>query len=45
MQPTAESFKRTCNLWLLRTAAYGIVNVNEKWQHMSDIVFTVHGIT
>lgn len=26
-------------LWVLETAAYGLINLNAKWQHRSDAVF------
>lgn len=35
---------RSSHLWLLLTAAYGLVNSNAKWQYQSDNVFLDFGL-
>ena len=38
VRPPKESQMKSTHLWLLLTAAYGLVNANAKWQNQSDNV-------
>lgn len=44
VKPRQESKMRTTHLWLLLTAAYGLVNSNVKWQYQSDYVIPSIGL-
>ena len=39
VKPPRESAQRATHMWLLLTAAYGLVNANAKWQVKSDECF------
>lgn len=43
VNPPRES-KRRNEVWLLLTAAYGLINANAKWQKISDTVFSEFGL-
>lgn len=43
--PPGESGDRGKDFWLLRTAAYGLVNSTTKWKHRRDAIQTNIGIT
>lgn len=42
--PPRESMQRATHVWLLLTAAYGLVNANAKWQMKSDECFFELGL-
>ena len=44
VRPPRESQTKTTHLWLLLTAAYGLVNSNAKWQNQSDAVSQNNGL-
>ncbi len=45
VRPPRESHLKTTHVWLLLTAAYGLVNANAKWQNKSDDVMFQLGLT
>lgn len=45
VRPPRESEMKGTHLWLLLTAAYGLVNANAKWQHQADRVMLDIGLT
>ena len=45
VKPPRESGMRSTHMWLLLTAAYGLVNSNAKWQVQSDQSFFELGLT
>lgn len=44
VKPPVESRMRATHVWLLLTAAYGLVNANAKWQSKSDAVMLDLGL-
>ena len=44
VRPPKESSMKSTHLWLLLTAAYGLVNANAKWQNQSDNVMLDLGL-
>lgn len=44
VRPPSESRMRSTHIWLLLTAAYGIVNSNAKWKNHSDLVMLDIGL-
>ena len=44
VRPPKESQMKSTHLWLLLTAAYGLVNANAKWQNQSDNVMLDIGL-
>lgn len=42
ISPNESKSKYRNVLWILGTAAYGIINSNEKWKHQSDELFHSH---
>lgn len=43
--PSAESAERGNKMWLLFAAAYGLINVKEKWKIPSDVMLLDLGFT